>query len=350
MACNQSNLTSGQMRVITPTNIKSSSLIGSRRLMVSNNPETLNIINFSVTRGTLWHDYVNTSSTTTLHRVFGWHLNNTGETIKIGLTVQNLSSTNTIELQSVKREKCSTNNSSQYITHVGQHLAKGCLGRTLDTINPIHNRFGQSVGLIETYYIPNGYLVGFLFEFSVVRYSGTGNLNYYIRTVTSKNTSEDLRIITSSPLSKSGPHPRGSWSQADIAGTTPIYTVGQTSSTSISNGLTDSLLNASTSYDNSNAVNNPGHFGTTYRVRIPVNNILGVAKNIRIRVNPRGGVYAGAAKISAGTYGIPVLNTTKPNAAQVMDYTANPGTTYAKFTVMHAGASNLPLAIYVTTI
>jgi len=350
MACTQSDLTSGQMSVITPSNIQSASLSGSRRLMVSDNPETLNSTTFNVTRGTLWHDYVNTSNMTVLHRVFGWHLNNTGGTIKVGLTVQNLSSTNTIELQNVKREKRSTNNSSQYITYVGQCLAKGGLGGTLDTITPVDNRFGQSVGLVEAYDLPNGYLVGFFFEFTVVRYSGTGNLNYYVRTIASKNTSDDLRTITSSPVAKYGSHPRGSWSQADIAGTTPTYTVGQTASTSISNGSTDNLLSASTSYDNSNAVNNPGHFGATYLVRIPVNNNSGVTKTIRIRVNPRGGAYAGAAKIPAGTYGIPVLNTTNPNVAHIMDYIANPGTSHAEFTVMHAGASSLPLAIYVTTI
>ncbi len=71
-------------------------------------------------------------------------------------------------------------------------MAKGGLGGTLDTITPIDNRFGQSVGLIEAYDLPNGYLVGFLFEFTVVRYSGTGNLNYYVRTVASKNASDDL--------------------------------------------------------------------------------------------------------------------------------------------------------------
>jgi hypothetical protein len=127
-------------------------------------------------------------------------------------------------------------------------LAKAGLGGTLDTITPVDNRFGQGVGLVESYDLPNGYLVGFLYEFTVARYSGTGNLNYYVRTVASKNTSDNLRTITSSPVAKYGPHPRGSWSQADITGTTPTYTVGQTSSTSISNGSTDNLLSASSSY------------------------------------------------------------------------------------------------------
>jgi hypothetical protein len=138
MACTQSNLTSGQMSVITPTNIQSASLSGSRRLMVSDNPETLNSTTFSVTRGTLWHDYVNTSNTTVLHRVFVWHLNNTGGTVKIGLTVQNLSSTNTIELQSVKRERRS-NNSDWTLTAIPETLV-------ITRLFAWHNLRGPGIG------------------------------------------------------------------------------------------------------------------------------------------------------------------------------------------------------------
>ncbi|MGD9569514.1 MAG: hypothetical protein AB7V48_14585 [Sedimentibacter sp.] len=143
MTCNQTNLSSAQLTVITPTNIPSATLTTGRRLMLSDNPETLNSTSFPIPASTLWHDYVNTSSTTVQHRVYGWHLNNVGSTIKLGLTVQNLSSTNTIELQGVKREK-GTNNTSQY-NIVGQCLAKACLGGTLDAITPVNNRLGKAL-------------------------------------------------------------------------------------------------------------------------------------------------------------------------------------------------------------
>ena len=351
MACNQSDLTSGTMNVITPTNIQSASLSGSTRLMVSDNPETLNSTTFNMSKGTLWHDYVNTSEAAVHHRVFGWHVNSTGGTIKLGLTVQNLSSTNSIELQNVERAKRSTNNGSQYITYVGQCLAKSCLGGTLDTIKPVDKQLGQQqVGLVEAYDVPNGYLIGFLFEFTVARYSGSGNINYRIRTVASKSTSDDLRNITSNPVHEYISHPRGSWPQADIIGTTPTYTIGQTSSTSISTQSIDKLLTASSSYDSSNALDNTGQYGATYLVQVPIKNNTSNTRTVRIRVNPQGGKYAGAIKITAGTYGIPLLDRDGINVAHVMDYKASSGLATVKFTIMHAGNSSTPLAIYLTTI
>lgn len=350
MTCTQTNLSSSQLTVITPTNIPSATLTTGRRLMLSDNPETLNSTSFSIANSTLWHDYVNTSSTTVQHRVYGWHLNNVGSTIKLGLTVENLSSTNTIELQGVKREKGTTNNSGQYVT-IGQCLAKACLGGTLDTITPADNKFGKSVGLIEEHNLSNGYLSGFLYEFTVKRYSGTGNLNYYIRTVASKSTSYDLRTITNVPLAIYQVDARGSWSGAEISAITPTYYIGQTVSYSISNNTTDNLLSASASYDSSNAITNKGHYGATYRVRIPVNNDAGPLLTVRIRLNARGGSYSGAVKLPSGTtYGIPLIFTTSPNVCHIMDHPAPAGLSYAEFVIMTAGAVSTPVAVHITTL
>lgn len=349
MTCTQTNLSSSLLSVITPTNIPSATLNTDRRLMLSDNPETLDSTSFSIPASTLWHDYVNTSSTTIQHRVYGWHLNNVGSTIKLGLTVQNLSSTNTIELQGVKREK-GTNNTGQYYI-VGQCLAKACLGGTLDAITPVDNKFGKSVGLIEEHNLSNGYLSGFLYEFTIKRYSGTGNLNYYVRTVASKSTSYDLRTITNVPLAVSGADARGSWPGADISATTPTYYIGQTASYSISNNTTDNLLSASASFDSGNAITNKGQYGATYRVRIPVNNDAGPLVTVRIRVNARGGTYSGAVKLPAGTtYGIPLITTTNPNVCHIMDHPAPAGLSYAEFVIMTAGAVSTPVAIHITTL
>ncbi|MGD9569513.1 MAG: hypothetical protein AB7V48_14580 [Sedimentibacter sp.] len=190
-----------------------------------------------------------------------------------------------------------------------------------------------------------------MYEFTVTRYSGSGNLNYYVRTVASKNTSDNLRTITNVPLSISGDDARGSWQGAEISATTPTYYIGQTVSYSISNGTTDNLLSASASYDSSNAISNTGHYGATYRVRIPVNNDAGPLLTVRIRVNARGGTYSGAVKLPAGTtYGIPLISTTNPNVCHIMDHPAPAGLSYAEFVIMTAGAVSTPVAIHITTL
>jgi hypothetical protein len=317
--------------------------------MFSDSPETLNSEVFSTANITLWHDYMNTSSTSVMHRVYGWHLNSYGASIKVGLTVQNLSSTNTIELQQVYREKQTSTN---YLS-TGICLAKACLGGTMVSISPADNRFGQTVGLIEETTVANNYLFGFVYEFTVARYSGTGNLNYKIRTVATRITGNNLRTITSDPVGLHfDSHPRGSWDQgALITGTLPTYTVGTTASTKISNGSTDNVLSASASYDSANARNNTGHWGAIYRVTLPISNNTGATRTVRIRLNARAGTYGGAVKRSSGTNGVPkLLVNDDPNVAHVMDFSAPTGSSGAQFDIMHAGGASLPIAVYVTTI
>ncbi len=57
-----------------PGNIPSASRSGSRRLMLSDSPETLTSSVFSTANITLWHDYVSTSATSVTHRVYGWQM------------------------------------------------------------------------------------------------------------------------------------------------------------------------------------------------------------------------------------------------------------------------------------
>jgi len=351
MGCTQTDVSTGYMTGLpTPGNISSASRSGSRRLMFSDSPETLNSEVFSTANITLWHDYMNTSSTSVMHRVYGWHLNSYGASIKVGLTVQNLSSTNTIELQQVYREKQTSTN---YLS-TGICLAKACLGGTMVSISPADNRFGQTVGLIEETTVANNYLFGFVYEFTVARYSGSGNLNYKIRTVATRTTSNNLRSITSNPVNPDSnpPHPRGSWAQgALITGTLPTYTVGTTASTNISNGSTDNVLSASASYDSGNARDNTGHWGAIYRVTLPITNNTGTTKTVRIRLNARAEDYGGAVKRSSGTNGVPrLLVNADPNVAHVMDFSAPAGSSSTQFDVMHAGAASLAVAVYVTTI
>ena len=73
---------------------------------------------------------------------------------------------------------------------------------------------------------------------------------------------------------------------------------------------------------------------------------------MRIRLNARGGTYAGAVKRSSTTNGVPLLKVgdQNPNVAHVMDVSAPTGSSSAQFDVMHAGGASLPIAVYVTTI
>lgn len=354
MACNQTNLSTGTMSTPTPVNIQSASLSGNRRFMFSDNPETLNSSSFNLTRGTLWNDRVNTSSTTVAHRVLGWHVNNTGVPIRIGTTIQNLSSTNVIELTNVRSQK---NSGTTGYLNIGLCIAKASMGQTMDSLTPVHNRIGVGSALMEGLSLPNGYFVGFMYEFNVTRYSGSGNLNYVIRTVATKDASDDLRSITTTPVAAytapgGSTHPRGSWSQSTIIGTTAAYNVGAigtAQSYSISNGTTDNLFTASASVDPTLARNNPGHFGVNYIVRVPISNNTGGTARLRIRANPRGGTYAGAVFTGSAARGIPAM-TTNTQVCHLMDYDAQPGSSTLEIPLMHAGAASTPVAIHISRI
>ena len=82
---------------------------GDRRLMLSDGPED---INSQKLNKVLWHDGSvgeTASCPTKHHRVFLWHLNTIQDTaIRVGVTIQNRSATNTIELIDCKLIKYAT--------------------------------------------------------------------------------------------------------------------------------------------------------------------------------------------------------------------------------------------------
>lgn len=354
-----------------PTNVfadvLSATTAGTRRLMVSDNPETINtaILPAATSNGTLWHDIVNTTATSVTHRVFGWHYNTTGTTIKIGLTVQNRTGTNSIRVQNVQRQKRSSNNSAEWTTYVGQCLSKACLGGTMDAWTPVDNAaFSNSVSLVEANDVPHGYLIGFMYDFTVARTAGTGNMSYTIRTVTSRDIGANLRTITSNPFSVQPNHPRGSWAFSETHARVPTYNVGDTRvyricSSTVLQGTArpaDYLFTAAASGSTGSGIDardNVAQFGVVYRVTIPIYNARGPS-TVRIRLNPRGGHYAGAVRRAVGnnppvTLGIPRLDSAS-EVVTVTDYAAPTGSSSYSFDLMIAGNSNTPLGIYVTTI
>jgi hypothetical protein len=197
------------------------------------------------------------------------------------------------------------------------------------------------------------YLIGFLHEFTVRKKSGTGELKYKVRTVVSKENTADLSLIKSEPVELDGKntHPRGTWAYSSIVTEIPIYEVGgKEAAFTISNGQTDNLFSAKESFERQyGVIDNIGHFGVTYKVRIPLENHTGEPKTVRLRINARGGRYAGAFKTINGNYISPEIDPFT-EVANVMDYVVEEEEDEIEFELMHAGGSSLPLAIDIITL
>ncbi|GGF95815.1 hypothetical protein [Paenibacillus abyssi] len=337
------------------TEISSAEPGSKRRLMVSDNPENLDAASFPAAVGTLWYDKVNTSERSVTHRVFGWHHNKMGRMVHIGLIIENTSETNQIQIRQIHRELRLHNH--DWLIHIGQSLATLCLSGMMEAFTADdHQPFAKGVSLVESTAVSDDLLYGFIYEFTIVRTSGTGNLDYIIRTVASQEQEADIRSITSEPLPSIHAHPRGSWPYSETIAQMSPYTVGEeklcrlcTKATLDGAAPADLLFTSVTSEMKEGAVNNIGQFGVNYTVNIPIINNTNESKMIRISLNARGGKYAGAAAIDGRVYGIPTLSD-NTEGCYLADYTAPVGTSTFSFQIMHAGDSMLPIGIFVTTI
>ncbi len=328
----------------------SASLTGTRTLLVSDNPETLtsNLIPNSI--ATLSQQKVQSSNPKNEHRVFGWHYNTLGKNVNLGITIENKSSTTS--LQVTKSEGLFKTSGNSWINYdIGLPIADQVLNNKLTpakssgiTIAPGETK------TIESYYLYDKYIIGFLHDVDVQPVGGSES-NYIIRTVLSKND-EDLTTIHSDPVSIDAfaQHPRGVWPSSEILSEFPIYTIGNPEvGYSISNGKTDNLFTKENSLEQINGVvGNPGHFGVDYLVNIPINNPTGQSQTVKLKLSGRGGFYSGAIKVNGVVHLIPTL---RPGTEylELPGYTVNAGSDVIKLEVMHAGGSNLPLAIYIET-
>lgn len=360
MSCKQTNLPVETLTVPGNINIDiaSASRGDERRLMVSDNPETLTAESFPVEYGTLWHDVVQTSKRSVKHRIFGWHYNRTGAPVKLGVTIENKDK-DRIEVRHIERDLILGPSTVSWIIDVGQCIAKSCLGGTLDRIKPVdHYKFGTGVALIEEFIIEEDVLAGFIYEFTVEHADGKGSQDYEIRTVASKLLDKDLREITTEPVPpRPAPqaHPRGSWTFSETDAVTPVYRVGQSANyrtcagTKLTGEAPADLLFTAENSTLPNSLTNRGQFGAVYQVTIPILNETDSEASVRIRVNPRGGAFAGAALIGGKTYGIPLLRN-NTQLSPIADITVPPGESSYSFKYMTAGSASTPLGIYVTTI
>lgn len=335
-----------------PTNVVSAEFVGNRRIMVSDNPENLNARTLPEDNETLWQDEVQSPKASMEHRVFGWHINELGKNVTVGITIENLSKTNEIEVVGLKGTNRQTPNG--WVNYdVGLPLAEKALSGKITTVkmNSPVIKAGENA-LMKSIELKQDNTVGFQYDFAVNKKSGTGELNYKIRTVVSKN-SMDLMTILTDPveIDETARHPRGVWSSSQLKTELPPYEVGRDETAyQISNGATDNLMSAENGLgDQSKVIHNPGHFGASYIVKIPIINNTGQSKTVRVRVGARGGIYNGAVKVDGKVYLIPTL-TPMTEVANIFDYVADKENGMIELEIMHAGGSALPLAIDLITV
>lgn len=282
--------------------------------MVSDNPETLaNDVNPD--EGVLWQHALGGDGPA-ISRVFLWHVNKLGSARKIGLTIQNDSSVD-LRVCTVRRQT-QLPNVTNYLT-IGICLAKALLGDTLDTIAPVDTGLSPGqVGLIEQFDWPDNGFRGAQYEVHVEPVEGAGPIGYTLRTVYGLPAT-NLRTLVAAPVPKSGPHARGSWSVSEVMVTCP-YGVPQNGdavptwfslATGEDNAL-DFVFKQLHSQIPMAAVNNKGQFGAMYRsIQLTLDNLSPVARQFRVYLNARGGVFAGAVRSSSlepQVRGIPPLN------------------------------------------
>ncbi|MCH7320618.1 copper amine oxidase N-terminal domain-containing protein [Solibacillus sp. MA9] len=333
-----------------PQLVENAALDGKRELFVSDNPEELTPTIIMSANETLAENHVQGVTSTKEHRVYGWHINKLGDRAKIGITIQNTSSS---EIQVMNSKGVSQTTSNSWSTFdVGLPLSDAVLTNTLRdakeskmTIAPGETK------IIQSYDIGKNYLLGFTHDFDIRSVTGA-EVNYTIRTVISLDSEPKLEAIQTPAvrINEYAAHPRGVWPSSALKVTLPSYTVdSEQVGYNISNGKTDHFLTAENSLDKMNGtVGNPGHFGMTYKVDIPVVNNTGKLKYVVVKITGRGGFYSGAVKMNGRTYLIPTL---KPGQeyVQLPVHRSKKMNDVINLEIIHAGGSNLPVAIYVET-
>lgn len=333
--------------IARPTNISEATLVGDRRLMVSDNPESLYERTITGEQATLWHDHVISTKEVEHHRILGHHHNKFKQPIKIGVTIENQSDK---EMEIVDLKGASRSSSRGWAVYdIGMQIAGLTLNDKLSKVNLDKTTVAAyETVTLDSFLVDADNMFGFMNEFSIKNKSNDGSLNYKIRITMSKDIDYDLTKIMYEPVQLDGihSHTRGSWEQSTISTKLPVFDVaiGEEKSFNISNRATDNLLTKNNSFDSDNSLDNIGHYGATYQVILPFVNETDMDKKVLIRIGSRGGQYAGAVKTPNGTFVIPTL-APATEAVNVMEYTVKPGTSELELEVMHGSGSALPIAV-----
>ncbi|MCG3084080.1 copper amine oxidase N-terminal domain-containing protein [Anoxybacillus sp. LAT_31] len=332
--------------ITVPQHVTTPSMADGRRLLISDNPEVLTATTVPLGQATLALDDVQGSFQAMDHRVFGWHVNNLGTRVTVAMIIDNRSANDIIVTNIKGTYRTSPNSWGHY--DVGLPLAEAILRQSLATAQAVKVKAGTSA-VIQAFDISNNQLLGFLYDFTVQQESGIAN--YRIRTVVT-NAAANFSTIspTLAPIDSYATHPRGVWKGTTLEATLPTYTIdGEPVAYSISNGKTDHLLSVANALSHaSETVHNPGHYGLTYRLSLPIQNETGEIKTIRLRFSGRGGAYCGAVKINGVVYLIPPLQPITQSA--YIDYTVFSNQDVLSLELMHAGGAALPLGLEVSTV
>ncbi|MBE2912946.1 copper amine oxidase N-terminal domain-containing protein [Anoxybacillus flavithermus] len=332
--------------ITVPQHVTTPSMADGRRLLISDNPEVLTATTVPLGQATLALDDVQGSFQAMDHRVFGWHVNNLGTRVTVAMIIDNRSA-NDIIVTNIKGTYRTSPNSWGYYD-VGLPLAEAILRQSLATAQAVEVKAGTSA-VIQAFDVSNNQLLGFLYDFTVQQESGIAN--YRIRTVVTSAAANFSTISpTLAPIDSYATHPRGVWKGTTLEATLPTYTIdGEPVAYSISNGKTDHLLSVANALSHpSETVHNPGHYGLTYRLSLPIQNETGEIKTIRLRFSGRGGAYCGAVKINGVVYLIPPLQPITQSA--YIDYTVFSNQDVLSLELMHAGGAALPLGVEVSTV
>ncbi|MBE2920851.1 copper amine oxidase N-terminal domain-containing protein [Anoxybacillus flavithermus] len=332
--------------ITVPQHVTTPSMADGRRLLISDNPEVLTATTVPLGQATLALDDVQGSFQAMDHRVFGWHVNNLGTRVTVAMIIDNRSA-NDIIVTNIKGTYRTSPNSWGYYD-VGLPLAEAILRQSLATAQAVEVKAGTSA-VIQAFDVSNNQLLGFLYDFTVQQESGIAN--YRIRTVVTSAAANFSTISPMlAPIDSYATHPRGVWKGTTLEATLPTYTIdGEPVAYSISNGKTDHLLSVANALSHpSETVHNPGHYGLTYRLSLPIQNETGEIKTIRLRFSGRGGAYCGAVKINGVVYLIPPLQPITQSA--YIDYTVFSNQDVLSLELMHAGGAALPLGVEVSTV
>ncbi|EMT45172.1 stalk domain-containing protein [Anoxybacillus flavithermus] len=333
--------------ITVPQHIHTPTVADERRLLISDNPELLTTESVPNRQATLALDDVRERQQTVDHRVFGWHANMLGQQASVAIVIDNLSSSNDLVVTSGKGAyRTSPNSWGHY--DVGLPIAEAMLRQSLTAVPTIKVKAGTSA-VIQSFDVANNQLLGFLYDFTVQQEGAM--TNYRIRTiVTSSSANFSTVSPTLAPLDSYATHPRGVWKGSTLEATLPTYTTDSPAvAYSISNGRTDHLLSVANALsDPSQTVHNPGHYGLTYRVSIPIQHESGEPKTIRLRFSGRGGAYCGGVKINGVVHLIPPLRPITQSA--YIDYTVFSPQDVLELEFMHAGGAALPLGIEISTV
>ncbi|HOQ17669.1 MAG TPA: stalk domain-containing protein [Defluviitaleaceae bacterium] len=326
---------------------------GNTRLMVSDNPENLNASSIPGETATLWQDAIKEQEDYVEHIVFGYHKNQFDFPVAVGITIENLSKDNDIEIVNPKGVARYTSR-DWGIYDVGLKLAELSITDLLPPVlmKDLVVKAGETK-VMDYFYVNTANLVSFQHQFVIKKKSGTGNLNYVIRTVVSKKDEIPLESIKTEPLilDPAQRHPRGSWPFARLERELPLYEAGSSQiAYSISNGITDNIFSAETSFGKEyGTVGNIGHYAVINKIKIPVANYTGSSKTIQIRLNPRGGRYGAVVKTNEGYFRVPEMSSKE--VTKIIEYSLEDGQEeILEFEISNAGGSSLPIAINIITL